>query len=58
LLSDAETFYNHQRSIALAWGILLPSWGLLSWEEQMTWEDNLNEQLSRDKEALLSTQTK
>lgn len=45
---DAETFYKHQRSIAEAWGIVLPSWELLSWEEQLSWEDKLNEQEARD----------
>jgi hypothetical protein len=45
---DAETFYMHQRSIADAWGIALPPWEELSWEERIEWDDKLLEQEGRD----------
>ncbi len=48
--SDAENFYDHQRSIGTAYGILLPSWDQLCWAERSAWEDRLNEQIQRDKE--------
>ena len=45
---DAETFYKHQRSIADAWGILLPSWDDLSFHDKLEWEHKLVEQEARD----------
>lgn len=45
---DAETFYNHQRSIGTVWGIDLPPWEELSWDERLEWEHRLNEQEARD----------
>lgn len=50
MVSDARTYYEHQQSIATVWGIVLPSWDELSWEEKMTWEDRNIEQMTRDKE--------
>jgi hypothetical protein len=51
LVSDAEEFYNHQRSIGTVWGVVLPSWDQLSLEQKFEWEARLNEQINRDKEA-------
>ena len=45
---DAETFYKHQRSIGTVWGVALPPWEDLSWEERLEWEQRLIEQEARD----------
>jgi hypothetical protein len=49
--SDAETFYAHQRSIGTVWGVLLPSWDELSWDDRVDWENKYAEQMTRDKET-------
>lgn len=50
LVSDARTYYDHQRSIGTVWGVVLPSWDELPWEERIAWEDRYAEQIIRDKE--------
>jgi hypothetical protein len=50
LASDAAIFYEHQRSVGTVWGVTLPPWECLSWEEKLEWEDKYNEQIIRDKE--------
>jgi hypothetical protein len=50
LVSDAQAFYEQQRSIGAVWGVVLPCWEELSWDERITWEDRLAEQMTRDKE--------
>lgn len=51
LASDAEEFYNAQRSIGQVWGVVLPSWDELSWDEKIEQEKKFHEQLQRDMEA-------
>lgn len=48
--SETRNFYEHQRSIGSVWGVVLPSWEELSWEERITWQDQFAEQTNRDKE--------
>jgi hypothetical protein len=50
LVSDARSYYEHQQSIGTVWGVVLPSWDSLSWEDQIAWEERYVEQMTRDKE--------
>lgn len=50
MVSDAREYYDQQRSIGTIWGVVLPSWDELTWDEKIDWENKLNEQLSRDEE--------
>lgn len=47
---DARKFYEHQRSIGTIWSVVLPPWEELSFEDKALWEDELNQQIQRDKE--------
>lgn len=51
MVSDAQDFYEQQQSLGRTWGVVLPCWDELSWDERIDWEDRFAEQMNRDKET-------
>lgn len=47
---STSEFYEHQRAIGTIWGVVLPSWESLSWDEKIEWQEREAEQLRRDSE--------
>lgn len=50
MASSAEEFYDAHWLTSLHFGVVLPYWNELSWDEQIDWEDRFAEQMNRDKE--------
>lgn len=48
LISNVREYYDHQRSIGMVWGVVLPSWEELTWDEMIGWEEKFTEQMMKD----------